>query len=177
MKIYFDTEFTGLHQATTLISLGMISDNDRELYLEFVDYDRAQVNDWLQQNVIANLRGSASISVCRAEAIEKIQEYLESFNEKIFMISDCLAYDWVLFCQLFGNALSIPDYIYYIPFDLSTAFMLAGIDPDISRKEFAYFEATQHNALDDARMIKACWHKLMRLFPDAWEIAAKEGTR
>jgi len=27
MKVFMDTEFTGLHQGTTLISLGMVSEN------------------------------------------------------------------------------------------------------------------------------------------------------
>ena len=29
MKLFFDTEFTGLHQATTLISLGIIAEDGR----------------------------------------------------------------------------------------------------------------------------------------------------
>lgn len=37
MKIFFDTEFTGLHKDTTLISLGMISEDGRRFYAEFND--------------------------------------------------------------------------------------------------------------------------------------------
>ena len=37
MNIYFDTEFTGLHKGTNLISIGLISDDDRTFYGKLVD--------------------------------------------------------------------------------------------------------------------------------------------
>jgi hypothetical protein len=37
-----------------------------------------------------------------------------------------------------------------------------GIDPDISRIEFSELhDIAHHNALDDARVIKACYNKLV----------------
>ena len=32
MKIFFDTEFTGLHKNTTLISIGLVSETGDEFY-------------------------------------------------------------------------------------------------------------------------------------------------
>jgi hypothetical protein len=55
MKIFFDTEFTGLHQNTTLISIGCVSEDDRYFYAEFNDYDQSQIDNWLEKNVIKNL--------------------------------------------------------------------------------------------------------------------------
>ena len=55
MNLYFDTEFTGLHKDTTLISLGIIADNDERFYAEFTDYDRNQCDNWIKKNVIKNL--------------------------------------------------------------------------------------------------------------------------
>lgn len=43
MKVFFDTEFTGLHQKTTLISIACITEDGKEFYAEFTDYDEAQV--------------------------------------------------------------------------------------------------------------------------------------
>jgi len=54
-KIFFDTEFTGLHQNTTLISLGMISECGKTFYAEFTDYDKSQVDDWIRENVVEKL--------------------------------------------------------------------------------------------------------------------------
>ncbi len=57
MKIFFDTEFTGLVPNTTLISLGMVTEHGEKFYAEFTDYDRELVakNDWIQDNVISKL--------------------------------------------------------------------------------------------------------------------------
>ena len=54
-KIFFDTEFTGLHQNTTLISIGLISECGKTFYAELTDYDKSQIDDWIQENVINNL--------------------------------------------------------------------------------------------------------------------------
>ena len=55
MNIYFDCEFTWLHQNTTLISIWLISECWKTFYAEFTDYDKSQVNEWIQENVISNL--------------------------------------------------------------------------------------------------------------------------
>ena len=55
MKIFFDTEFTGLHKNTTLISIGLVDENGRSFYAEFTAYNKSQVDDWIQENVINNL--------------------------------------------------------------------------------------------------------------------------
>ena len=54
-KIFFDTEFTGLHQNTTLVSIGLISEDGKTFYAEITDYDKSQVDKWLQENVIDKL--------------------------------------------------------------------------------------------------------------------------
>lgn len=56
MEIFLDSEFTGLHQNTTLISLGLISKNNKTFYAEFVDYGRLQLNTWINKNIINNLK-------------------------------------------------------------------------------------------------------------------------
>ena len=55
MKLFFDTEFTGLHKNTTLISVGIVSEDERKFYAELTDYDRNQCNDWIKENVLSNL--------------------------------------------------------------------------------------------------------------------------
>lgn len=53
-KVFFDTEFTGLHQNTTLISIGLISDCGKSFYAELNEFDIAQLNDWLNENDNSN---------------------------------------------------------------------------------------------------------------------------
>ncbi len=188
-KVFFDTEFTGLHQNTTLISIGAVSECGKTFYAEFSDYDNKQVDSWIRKNVISKLRfhgkegeewGKRSVQdigcpdECtevygNSERIEEcLRRWLESLGEQVEMWSDCLAYDWVLFNNIFGGAFSIPECVYYIPFDICTLFKLKGIDPDISREEFVLDDCNsddkqKHNALWDADFIKLCYDKLMAL--------------
>ena len=69
----------------------------------------------------------------------------------------------MLFNQIWGGALNIPKNIDYIWYDLATLFKVKGVDPDINREEFAGLEGSKHNALHDARIIKVCYKKLMRM--------------
>lgn len=55
-KLFFDTEFTGLHQNTTLISIGIIADSGERFYCELDDYDKEQIDSWLIENVLKGLR-------------------------------------------------------------------------------------------------------------------------
>lgn len=184
-KIFFDTEFTGLHKETTLISFGAISECGKTFYAEFTDYDRSQIDDWLTRNVLANLflsdeynREIDENELMSSEQInvkgdshfiyECLNEWLSQFD-KVEMWSDCLSYDWVLFVSLFGNAFDVPKNVYYIPFDICTMFKMKGIDPDINREKFAFGEflsemkAQKHNALWDAKVIMNCHGKLSLL--------------
>lgn len=173
-KVFFDTEFTGLHQNTTLISIGLVAETGQTFYAELTDYDTSQVDVWIQENIINKLvlstfDNTASLKEWKLKSDKETVKYglikwFEQFD-KVEMWSDCLSYDWVLLCQIFGHAFSIPNHICYIPFDICTLFKVKGIDPDISREDFTadIFQdqtMSKHNALHDAFVIKACYEKL-----------------
>ena len=171
-KIFFDTEFTGLHQATTLVSIGLVSEFGKHFYAELTDYDQSQINEWLQNNVVNNLYlpedvganlydGNMEVRGNTAAVKLFLTDWLSEF-EQVEIWSDCLSYDWVLFCQIFGHAFNVPKNVYYIPFDICTLFKAKGVDPDISRELFSGLQgdAKKHNALWDAKVIKECYNKL-----------------
>lgn len=192
-KLFIDLEFTGLHQATTPISLGIISECGKTFYAEFTDYDRTQLNDWLDENIIPNTWVAINEPITSmGEVINEsrwadkhvfgssdyikpfLEEWLSQF-ESIVIWSDCLAYDWVLFNQIWGHAFSIPENIYYIAMDICTVFEMNNIDSDISREEYCEIEnfteektkglynslkSVKHNALWDAFIIRECYKKL-----------------
>ena len=188
IKVFFDTEFTGLHQNTTIISLGLVTQDNWKFYAEFIDYDKDQIDDWIKDNVLSSLLfkdslvsektmryGELTKLFCKGDS-KYIRKQLETFLEhvsfngqrKIEFWSDCLSYDWVLFNQLWDGALNIPDYIYYIPFDICTLFKIKDIDPDINREDFVKEhidknKIKKHNALWDAEIIRLCYYKLMRI--------------
>lgn len=93
-KIFFDMEFTGLHQKTTLISIGMVSLCGKRFYAEFTDYDKSQVDDWVRENVISSLKFEKYINT------EKGKKELKEMNSEKHKLGtwgygDDNYYDWV----------------------------------------------------------------------------------
>lgn len=177
-KIFFDCEFTGFHQNTTLISIGLISEGGNTFYAEFTDYDTIQVDEWIQTNLINNLvldkfdyengyepySKDVRFTGNTEDVAFTLDHWLHGFKQ-IEIWSDCLAYDWVLFNQLFGGALHVPEHLYYIPFDICTLFKIKGINPDIDRKAYNGMtkDTHKHNALWKAKVIKSCYERLIKL--------------
>lgn len=185
MKVFFDTEFTGLRQDTTLISIGMVDENretERTFYAEFNDFDKSQVNKWVQSNVIKKLKFYGKT---KEFVNDKDENHLEVFADSrtvemnlrkwldhystVEMISDVAGYDWVLLTELFGYSNDwpylplIPKHVHKHPTDLITLFRVRRIDPDINREEFSGMrtdENLKHNSLWDAYVIKKCYRKL-----------------
>lgn len=160
MKIFFDTEFTGLQQDTDLMSIGLVSENGLEFYAELNDYRKDKVNDWIKANVENNFTGKNVMSM--PDLRVALTDWLGMFDN-VEMWSDCLAYDWVLFCEIWFGAFNVPQNIYYIPFDLSTLLKIKGFDPDVNREEFVGMKGPKHNALHDAWVIKRCHDKAMSI--------------
>lgn len=171
-KIFFDAEFTGLHQRTTLISFGAISECGKSFYAEFTDYDKTQIDGWLQENVIDKLilpknegNGAAIDGYVGDTNFIRTQLslWLSQF-ESVEMWGDCLSYDWVMFCQIFGHAFDIPKNVNYIPFDICPLFKMRDVNPDVNREAFCFGQqiddAKKHNSLWDATIIKMCYDKL-----------------
>ena len=152
MKIFFDTEFTGLHKDTTLISIGLIDENGRTFYGEFSDYDESQCDNWIRENVIKHLKWSkegpvedfVNIYVNSWEAFGSkeyikivLSEWLSKYDE-VELVSDCCHYDMVLFVDIFGDAWSIPDVVNPACHD---------INQDIAK----YFDISEKEAFDLSR--------------------------
>lgn len=177
-QLYLDTEFTGLHQNTSLISLGLCDDQDRTFYAEFTDYRQDQVDQWIQQNVLSKTRWLSDSEWPEAPFSEVTKNSTECVGNSEYVVSqlipwlehypnieiwgDCLAWDWVLFCELFGGAFGLPKHIHYMPRDLVTLLHQHELDVDLDR--FAYVEQdsdkNQHNALADARVLRAMVNQL-----------------
>jgi len=183
MKVFFDTEFTGLHQSTTLISIGCVTEDGSEFYAELTDFDRILVDQWIQDNVIAHLIYPDDVvnhsnivmeyppDIKCTGNTDFVARHLEKWLfdlGSVQMISDCLSYDWVLFCNLWGHAFKIPANVSPAPRDINQDIAdCLGIDEEaafhFSREEFVTVPdnfGQKHNALYDARVIKLCWEKI-----------------
>lgn len=191
MKVFFDTEFTGLHKNTSLISLGLVDEDGRSFYAEFNDYDKSQVNDWIKQNVISHLKhkdadkepasaGWIKLDNCMTvfgdkEFVKNNLKVWLSKYEKVQLVSDVCHYDMVLFIDIFGTAFDLPsnvspcchdinqDIADYMDISQKEAF-------DVSREQFlgcylSEIKGNKHNALYDAKVIKGIYNKIKNNLP------------
>lgn len=175
-RIFFDTEFTGLHKDTNLISIGLISEDNKSFYAEISDYDKTQVNDWIQENVINNLwikKGYFSWDypdfyhfAKKEEVALRLADYFKQFDS-VELVSDVCHYDMVLLIDLFGTAFDLPNNVspacHDINQDIADFHDISISDAfDTSREEILKnnnieIEGEKHNALYDAKVIKAIY--------------------
>ena len=156
MKVWFDTEFTGLHKNTTLISIGLVNEYDETFYAEFTDYDESQCDDWIKENVLNNLQFKNMTSDRWAETFMvdedrhtrvrvnkdfvryNLELWLSRYPDEIQLICDVSHYDMVLFIDIWGGAFDIPDNVCASCHD---------INQDIAR----FYDITESRAFDISR--------------------------
>ena len=176
--VFLDTEFTGEHSKTTLVSLGMVTMDGKTLEINFNDYNKKQVSTWLKKNVLSNLKKESAYSSKRA--FDKINNFLESYSsgEKISLVTagktlditllfDLYKYSKVNKNQQFHWLHDLPDYLSHNEhLDLNTMFLLLGLK-NVNREIFANLKIkkNKHNALYDAIVIRECFKKLYKKFP------------
>lgn len=170
--VFLDTEFTGEHARATLVSLGLVTLEGEELYLCLDDYDPDQVTDWLRDNVLAHIDPATAIS--SALAYQRLAAWLESYadGKPLYVVSAGLLQDYILFLELFRFACPdrkyfhalhcLPPYLqHHAAMDLNTLFRVCGLDPALDRAAFANVTGVRHSAIDDARVVRGCFMKLM----------------
>lgn len=180
--VFFDTEFTGEHAFTTLVSIGLVTLDGEELYITLNDYDKDQVTDWLKENVLKYIDTKKSIN--KKQAYEKISNFLEKYSngQKINLVSAGKMNDIILLYQLYHQGSpklkyfhflhGLPDYLNHSGhLDLETMFNLADIKIEHQdqseiggREKYADVKIKQekHNALYDAKIVKECFKKLIK---------------
>lgn len=184
-RIFLDTEFTGLHQQAALISVGLAAENGDVFYAELNDYDPEQVSPWVKENVIPLLSGPVLRAARNAprhndmflygdqpDVSRALRNWLARFGgpDSVHIWADVPAWDWVLFCELFGGAFGLPQQVHYIARDLATALEWHGTDPDTDREKLGgpvvfthpKLRLGKHHALYDALLEKAVYENLLK---------------
>lgn len=182
MNLYFDTEFTGLHKDTTLISIGIVSEDGRKFYAESANYNENQCNGWIKENVLNNLflnndnigvdykERSVQVKGSEVTIFKYLQDWLAQFDEVQF-VSDVCHYDFVLLIDLFGTAFDLPGNVcaacHDINQDIARYYSISERAAfDKSREEIVSelcgheIEGRKHNALYDAEVIRVIYQEI-----------------
>lgn len=143
LKIFIDTEFTGLDTMDfNLISIGLVSDDGREFYCERNDFDPGLSNDFVRSYVLPILRAPKAAVMSLEELKVAVVTWLAPFEHESPVICFDHMIDWVLLWELYDKN---------TPAWLGSRNIKANLDL-VARESF--FEETgmiQHHALHDAR--------------------------
>lgn len=176
-RYFYDCEFLEDGKTIELISIGIVADDGREYYAVNRDapWKRIKKHEWLMANVVPKLpqpHGDWILHMpkswlidfhnpavkSRAAIAEQVERFLlggdlETYTD-LELWADYGAYDHVALCQLFGPMIALPPGVPMFTNDLQQAWRAAG------RPALPEQASGLHNALDDARHLKACFDAL-----------------
>jgi hypothetical protein len=155
MNYFVDCEFNDKGKEIDLISIAIVSEMERSICLTSSEFDlkAAESKPWLVENVIAQLP-PRELWVSRLQIRDEILAFIGKDPKPRFW-AWFGAYDWVLFCQLFGGMLNLPKKWPQFVLDLKQEHELAG-RPVLPRQMDG-----EHDALEDAKWNRVVHQILM----------------
>lgn len=176
MKYFLDTEFIEDGITIDLISIGIVCEDGRELYMQNKECNFLKASDWVRMNVLCHLEDfsiknwepklSQPYGSCtyrpwyeKSEIASEVIHFTRSAPyrqnpEKPEFWGYYADYDWVVFCQLFGTMVDLPKGFPMYMNDIKQLCNSVGnpILPEQGKGE--------HNALLDARWNKKAYEFL-----------------
>ncbi|WP_414755572.1 3'-5' exoribonuclease domain-containing protein [Anabaena sp. CCY 9910] len=186
VRYFLDTEFIEDGSTIDLISIGIVSSDLREYYAINVDCDFSKANDWVKENVLKQLPPKPEPNQVTEEDIlwetrRAIAKDIVCFIKQPFFKNDLTkldykavkqiepetgidveiwtyygAYDWVVFCWLFGAMIDLPKGFPMYTNDIKQWCKQLG-DPRLPEQGKG-----KHNALADAHWNKRAWEFLRK---------------
>ena len=141
-RYFLDTEFMEDGKTIELLSLGIVCADGREFYAVNSEADHSHANDWVKANVLPHL-GTGPYMTRAGIRDELLRFFPGHGNPEVWgYYSD---YDWVLFCQLFGRMVDLPNFFPQFCMDLKQ------LSVELGSPRHPKQVGTEHNALNDAR--------------------------
>lgn len=162
MKNYFyDTEFYEDGKEIHLISIGVVCDDGRELYLQNSEFDWSIVPDdhWIQDNVRPWLHDEEIFFHDRAEIADTLRGWVIP-DKDIRLWGYYADYDHVILAQLFGTMMDLPDHFPMFTMDIRQWME----HEDITREDLPAQDGVEHHALADARWNFQAWKTMDEFF-------------
>lgn len=160
MKYFLDTEFHEDGDTIDLISIGIVDEDERDLYIVNADcdFDRIWTLDscqWLRENVMPSI--DMSLAVPRCDIRDSILRFVSiGFPETPEFWGYYADYDWVVFCQLFGRMIDLPPWFPKFCMDIKQLAVQKG-NPRLLPCR------SEHNALCDAKWNLEAYKYLSKL--------------
>jgi len=164
--IFVDTEFsTGKPNKGELLSIGMVKLNGEELYVE-LKYE-GKLDPWVIDNVVPFLTEK---KISKANAIRKIKKFVG--KDRPYAVLYIYLSDITYLHNLFDSK-SIDGLPFnWIPIDFATILFSLGFDPNsyhprhnenlLKKIGIDVGKYNIHNALDDAKLLREVYMKMMK---------------
>lgn len=174
MKYFIDTEFIEDGHTIDLISIGIVSEDDREFYAISKEFNPEKANTWVQENVLVHLppRPVNFLSdevgapwMSRWGIMSGLLQFVGD-DPQIEFWGYYADYDWVVLCQLFGAMIALPKTWPMYCRDIKQWCDQLG-NPKLP-------ESTdiEHHALADARWNRTAWEYLKSMPTDRRKITS-----
>lgn len=159
MRFWFDTEFIEDGKTIDLLSIGIVAEDGRELYLESLEADWSKASDWVKANVLPALGKGPTVG--REEAKLRVLEFVSEYPittgpTKPEFWAYYADYDWVALCQLFGTMMDLPKGWPMYCRDVKQ------LCDDLGNPPLPKQGKGEHHALADAKWTRVAWEFLVR---------------
>lgn len=152
MKYFLDTEFITYPGTIDLVSIGIVSENDRYFYAISSEYDETKASEWVKNNVINKLGNDKRKT--KIEIAKEILAFIGSDENPEFW-AFYGAFDWVVFMWIFGG---FDDKPVHFPFYCKEIRQLE----DSLCLQAPRQETGHHHALEDAKWNKSAYFYLTK---------------
>ena len=152
MNYFLDTEFIEYPRSIDLISIGIVAEDGRELYMVNSDCNLDRASDWVVENVLKKMpeyspkindfRSGCESVWTRKQIAFEILQFIG--DDKPIFWGYFADYDWVVFCWLFGPMHRLPQGWPMYCKDLKQEIDRLGVTDLPAQHD-------EHNALSDAR--------------------------
>ncbi len=156
MKVFFDCEFTDMAENASLISVGLVTLDNRSLYVELTDgWRQEECSDFVIENVLPFLGYGEQLS--RRQAASRIYEWLVATGEAggIELLCDS-TWDPVMIRPLLPTKIGLltPKFeVIAFADEMKQTIFLDNLERLLSSAT----HGPQHHALADARALREAW--------------------
>lgn len=170
MKYFLDCEFIEDGNTIDLISIGIISEDNKEYYAINYNCDFTKASPWVKANVLNTLpKKPIPVFYASSEDFKNSKEYKQGWRTKSLIAKEVIefigedsnvefwgewpSYDWVVFCQLFGTMMDLP-----YNFPMRCRDVVQYLEDHLGLSQSAWPESLEtlgnHNALLGAKTVK-----------------------
>ncbi len=158
IPLFLDTEFTGLPTVNfrpTLISVGIVSHEGREHYVELDGIDPDACTSFVREAVLPHL-GKAGDRLSIEEAAERTRLFIEQMPASAVIVTDTPQFDFAFLQALLAD--QWPPNLLRRPFAFGVS-LVPSIFWFAAKAAFQDVARTlrPHHALDDAKVLRAAW--------------------